>query len=167
MAIPIAATRCPYCRTAQEKVRMWCARHAAAIALMMMALVLLMWAGMFAMTFTLFHRFTPSEPFAKYRERVRVVDSQMEFVDFGDYSAISVSGCIDNCTSIAWEEAVFQVEFFNAEGQLVDAEQEHQSISVPANFRRAFEIQVSRCFPRAWYASHTVRVVYAEAAPRP
>ncbi len=163
MEIPDRARKCPYCLRLQGK---WTAilHHPLVTVLaayLPMVVVLYLWS-----TFFTYGPLAPSESFAQYRDQVHVLDSHLQFGQ-GNSPIVAVVGRVRNDSDVDWDDVRFHVEFRNAEGKLIDAGQELRfALCIPAHEELGFKVAFERQFPEQWYASHTVRVVFANDASK-
>lgn len=81
----------------------------------------------------------------------------------GEYRTISVVGMLENTSSSYINNIVIESQFFNSEGELIDAHTEHKySVIVPPNETVAFALSKPAIHESSEYSDKAVRVTYAE-----
>ncbi len=156
MGIPANARKCPYCHHWQ---RWRSLQHPAVVALLISSPVLAMFAVL-AMFFN--KEFREWEPFAKYSDQVRIVESKMEFGEDKCDPAVVVIGKVENLSPVDWKDVRFHVEFFNSKDELFDTgQQECYTWRFLAEQESSFKISLHRQFPQKEYARYEIRIVSA------
>ncbi len=161
MEIPVAARKCPYCRADQHRLAM--VVHYVGIGLAFVFLPGIIGVSVF-LPLWIRHVVGPGREFAEYRNKVHVIESHLEFGQDSCGPTVTVIGRVRNETGIKWHHTRVQVEFYDANGKLIDAEQQYGKVYLPPLGKSEFRVCFRRQFPKLWYASHAVRVVYAEEA---
>ena len=107
--------------------------------------------------------FPKGESFRDYADQVAVVESRIEFGQDQCGPTVGAIGTIRNSSPIGWKDIRFQVEFFDSEGNLVDAGQQSEYLSphLPANEEIAFKVSFTRQFSEDKYMTHRIRVISA------
>lgn len=156
MAIPAAARKCPYCHHWQ---RWWTLQHPL-FGVLLVGVPLL--AGYAVLGVMIQRPFREWEPFQKHSQEVRIMENKMEFGEDQSGPAVVVVGKVKNASQVDWKDVRFQVEFFNAKGQLFDTgQQEAYTYRLPAGQESPFKVSFRRQFPEKEYANHKVSVVSA------
>ena len=76
---------------------------------------------------------------------------------------VAVAGRMKNESDVDWEQVILQVEFFNANGKLVDTD---QALSYryywPSGEDIDFKVSFSRELAESVYATHKILVIFAK-----
>lgn len=161
MEIAATAKKCPYCQHWQHRLSML-AFHpgfAAIFALIPLLIGAMVVGTMFQSTFD------PGADFQAYAEQIKVVQSQISFGENDCGPTVSVVGKVTNSGDFGWKDVNFQVDFFDEEGQLVDAGQELKyGYILPSHKEISFKVSFGREFPEQSYFAHKVHVISAKDA---
>ncbi len=104
---------------------------------------------------------TPKE--ADFKKSLSVVNSKMSYTQHDDYNSISSIGTIENRSNIKWKYLVLEVQFFNANDELIDTlTEEKYGMTVPPNDTIAFRLSGQADKAKSEYVSHKVRITSAE-----
>jgi len=159
MEIPTGARKCPYCQHYQYKLSMVLI-HPAFGAMIVGIPTLIAFVALGVMFQGMLDR---GEDFQQYADQIKVVSSAVEFGQRDSGPTVAVIGRMRNESSVDWKEVTFQVEFFDAEGRLVDAGQEVEySYHLPSGKEAAFKVSFPREFSENVYARHTILVIAAK-----
>jgi hypothetical protein len=148
--IPIGAARCPKCQSWQS-IRAYLAGNPHSwLTLLIVPIALLPMYWM---------RADRGEDFAKYREQVKVLDSQLRIGDEGVLRQVVTVGRLRNDSSIKWTNVAIEVQYFDEDGKLVatKTEMDHALVLLP-NSEHAFQVSSSADLAPRSYASHKVFV---------
>jgi len=119
MQIPAEAKKCPYCQHWQNTLS--CIRFHPAFAVVLVTVPLLL---VYLFTGHILNRISPeSADFREYANQISISDSKIRFGERKSKPVVFILGKVRNKSDIDWDEAHFQVEFFDPKGNLVDAGQ--------------------------------------------
>lgn len=114
----------------------------------------------------LFLTFTSSASFAGEVAKdgvLKVLESVQSYEQEGDYKTVSVVGKIKNLSSAYINNIIMESQFFNGNGDLIDAVTDQQySLIVPPNETIAFSISKQAIHKESDYSKSNVRITYAE-----
>ena len=157
MEIPATARKCPYCHHWER----WFSRENP------QAVVLLVGIPMYILFAAVMESVKPGpfrepEPFAKHSNKVKIVESKIEFGEDHCGPAVIVVGKAQNLSPVDWKDVGFHVEFFDPKGGFLDTgKQEPHTWRLPAGQESGFKISFHRKSPQKDYARHEVRIVSA------
>lgn len=156
MEIPAGAKKCPYCQYFQKTFAiLWF--HPAVWAVILL-LVFVGIADYFAGT--MFHR---GESYAKHVGQVSVLEPKMQFGENQHGPTVIILGKARNDSPLGWKEVVFHVDFFDADGNLVDMTQEKKySYIIPAGKTQSFKVSFQRQFPAEKYVKYEISIISAQ-----
>jgi len=159
MEIAAEAKKCPYCQHWQSKLSMVTFHPGFGVLFLAVPMMII-----FILTGTMFQRmFSPGENFQQYSDQIRVVTSELRFGEGKCGPTVAVVGRMKNESGVDWKEVNFQVEFLDANGQLVDAGQEFKYLySLPSGKEVAFKVSFRREFAESVYVVHKIRVISAK-----
>jgi hypothetical protein len=160
MEIPEAAKKCPYCHS-------WLIKFAISMAdprfgAIVFAMILVMFLSVYSfISSSLFPR---GEKYSLYADQISILDSQMEFGQDDKGPTVAVLGHIKNDSDVDWKDVCFVVEFHDAQGKLIDADQKFEFFHsfIPAHDTTAFKLSFLREFPEDKYAAHVARILGAK-----
>jgi hypothetical protein len=159
MEIPAKARRCPHCAYFQTRsARVW--HHPVMPALLIVAAFIAL--SFLAESIMPFRREYPP-----YSGQIEIVGSRLVFGQGWRGPTAGVVGELRNTSPVSWKDVRFHVEFRDAEGKPVDADQTQQVVGdydVPSGATLAFEVSFERKYPQEKYATHSVRIVSAKDA---
>jgi len=156
--IPQGASRCPRCQSWQSARAYLAGNPQSWLSLLLLPIFLLMlyWT-----------RIDRGEDFAKYRDQIRVLDSQLRVTDEEILRHVVTVGRLRNESPVKWTDVVIEVQYFDADGRLVatKTENDHALVLLP-NSEHAFQVSSSAELPPRSYASQKVFVRDARDARR-
>ena len=156
--IDARAKRCPHCRSQQTS---WAYVLHPAVPALLMLLPLVVFAA-----FGIFIRqsFGPGKDFGRYERQLVAVDTQMEHGEEDGSPVIRVSGSLQNNSRIRWEDVETECRFMNAEGRLIDVNNDVHTFTVRPGQSRSFLIIHPPHLPVEDYAGYEVSVRWAKEA---
>jgi hypothetical protein len=165
MSIPAKARKCPYCHHFQTRLSMVAFHPGFAVFFAVLPVL----AVFGFMGYMVQHMFDEGEDFQKHAGQIKVVQSELSFGESENGPTVAVIGKVRNNGDVNWKEALFHVEFRDANGKLIDASQNrnYYGTYVPAHGELGFKVSFRREFPEASYASHTIRVIAAKDGRAP
>jgi hypothetical protein len=153
------AKRCPHCRSQQTS---WAyVLHPAVPGLLMLLPVVVFVAfGAFMQ-----RSFGPGKDFTRYEGQLVAVDVRMECIQEEDAEPlIRIGGRIQNNSPVRWQDVETECRFLDAEGCLVDVNNDVHTATVRPGRSRNFEIYHVAHLPVADYAAYEVSVKWAKEA---
>ena len=94
---------------------------------------------------------------------LKVLEPVQSYEQEGDYRTVSVVGRLKNKSASYVHNIILESEFFNKNGELIDAVTEQQySLIIPPNETIAFSISKQAIHKESDYSKSKVRVTYAE-----
>lgn len=163
-AIPAAAVICPRCR---QWLSFRSFRH---------PLLRAVFGGLFAIAFLilLFRAadrfetfFNPPPYYGDFKDSIRILQSNMNWVDTSDGARLFLTGILTNESSVAWKSPEFECRFFDVKGQMVDAANGYAYLTVLPGADSAFRVSVKPGLSSNDYSSFTIRVNDARNVKRP
>jgi ribosomal protein L40E len=155
MEIPAKARKCPHCHHWQSRFHMVVWHPAFAIVFL---IPLMIAYGLMMGTF-----FDRGKDFQPYRDQVKVTSTEIKFSDDPNSEHVAVVGRLKNDSDRDWKELILSVEFYDAEGKLVDGGQDVKyAYYIAAHDEGSFRVLFQRHFPKESYISCNVKVVYAK-----
>jgi hypothetical protein len=157
------ARRCPHCRSWQSR---WAALLHPASYFVYVAATLAFFAVLlvFAAQMT-----SEGEDFADWREKARVVESQMTFEAVEDgQPRIVVVAVLENESPVPWGRLSLEARFYDTGGQLIDVDNEWDvGVALPAHGSHACRLVLVPYLSVDRYASHEVFVRAAKDERKP
>ena len=155
MAIPVEAKKCPHCLHFQSRLN-GIIFHPATVALAILI-------PMLVVPYSFSRMLSKGEDFLPYSGQVQITESRIGFGESTNAATVAIIGTIKNSSPIPWKDILFQVDFQDANGQLVDAGQKAPYLYfLPAGDSLSFKVSFRREFPETNYVHHTIRVVSAK-----
>mgnify|MGYP000895090205 CR=1 FL=1 len=152
------AKRCPHCRIQQTRLA-WLLHPAVLALLMFSPLVFMVATGAFV-----HQKFGPGKDFSRYRHQLVAVETRMEPGRKDESTVLLVTGKLENRSRIPWEEIETECRFLDADGKLIDVNNDYHSLSVQPGENRSFAITHFPYLPVADYAACEVEVRWATQA---
>jgi hypothetical protein len=156
--IDAQAKRCPHCCMPQTRW-VWSMHPAVWLVFMFALLALLV-----GMMLNVRHAFVRGREFTAYEGKLVALDSLMDTRQKDGGSFIHVSGKLQNNSRVAWKDIETECRFFDAEGKLIDVDNDTQGVTVPPGKSRMFFMEHATHLPPERYARHEVRVRWAKEA---
>ncbi len=155
------ARKCPYCQHWQDKLSM-ALYHPGVIVLVLIVPLTILFI-VFGLAFQ--RTFDRGEAFQPYASQIKVLQSSVSFGETQAGPTVVVTGYLQNTSPLNWKDVALAVEYYHADGQLIDSGQSAQySYQLPVGNKVAFKLSLLREFPETDYASHTVHVISAKDA---
>jgi hypothetical protein len=153
--IKAAATVCPHCRYWQKK---WSLYNPKAIT----ALCMVIGTAYLGVIGAFFDRaFGPKHDYAKYRDQIVAVDSEVSHQMRSSNLWVTVVGMATNQSDVTWKNVAVEAQFFDKSGKLIDAitaDADYRGFTILPHGEAAFKIEGRATQPASIYASHKVFV---------
>ena len=105
----------------------------------------------------------PERDFGTYRQQFVILESNISFVGNAEEPRLLTVGRIRNDSPYAWSDVEIEVQYFDADHQLIDTATDRGfSKSVAAGDEIAFSVTAPAHHPQENYASHEVFVRWGE-----
>lgn len=151
------ARKCPYCHHWQNKLYGFFFHPA--IAVLPFALVFLIGPVMMKIMFD------PGKSFEKYKELVKITNTNLTFGQTDCGPNLVVLGTFKNNSDVTWKDLQLEVRFFDKEGKLIDTGQKNEySFVLQAKSEAPFKVSLKKEFPTEKYVSHSIKVLTAKDA---
>jgi hypothetical protein len=150
------AKKCPYCHHWQ---RPWLAiSYSPVIAALPVAVMLLAFGILLNKTFS------RGEPFELHRADLQIKEAQMTFGNVTNCGpTVAVLGTFKNAGRFSWKDINVEVQFFGADGKLIDGGQRMQyALEAPAGGEAVFKVSMKREFPQESYKDYKIRILSAK-----
>ncbi len=155
-----SAKKCPHCQSWQNKAFGFQNHPAYVFVIMLFPL-----AVVFFINRQLFSNDKPQ--FADYQSQIQIINSEMSFSTQNDCLTITTLGQIKNQTDITWGDVSIEVQYFNAQGKLIDTGSDKTyDLVLQPRAEQAFRVRFCASKPQSEYASQKVFLRYAERTPR-
>lgn len=155
--IRLAARVCPHCRRMQPR---WARR----IWVELVVFCALFAGGGAWLLLTLRSSLGPGRSFEPHRHQLVVVSSERHWSSATNGNFISVIGQLRNDSPHAWKQIELEVQYFDAQGRLIDTRSDTLWATVPPGATHSFRVRGPADKPESAYASHHVRVNWAKDA---
>jgi hypothetical protein len=107
--------------------------------------------------------FQQGERFALYKDQIEILQSEVRFGERESGPTVSVIGKLKNNSDVDWTDIRIEVQFFDGEGNLIDAKHHCEfSMILAAGQTAGFKVPSVREFPQQQYASHKVTITHAK-----
>jgi hypothetical protein len=158
MEVNSKAKKCPYCHQWQSKLALLYSPQALAVIPVILIYLI--------MVFFFSNMFGSGENFTEYRDQIEVTDVEIKFSDNSNCGQkVLVLGTITNSSDVSWDEIVFDIQFYDANNNFIDTDQEEKySFMILANDTSKFKVSMPRDFPAEMYDSCKIRVLSAKDA---
>lgn len=155
------ARKCPHCHSWQTGWLLFLANPGVS--------TIIVFAGLALFYFFLFRdMFEGNKDFSKYRTQIQILDLVRSYSeDPKTGPMITTMGRIKNNTDVKWRHVVFEVQYFNNEGKLIDtlSDSQYDFVLIPHE-EQTFRIRGAAAKPELEYAGQKVFVRDAEEAGR-
>jgi len=160
MQIDARAKKCPYCRQWQHLLFLVTLPPQVEYAVLLGIVAL----SMGTLLLTAYRIGRPPEDFTKHAHELSVAESRMDLWELDGALHLSIVGKLKNDSSLPWQDAELECQFYDAEGRLVDVMQAEHSGTVPARGEAFFSLSLDPDLPREAYAQHKVVLRFARDA---
>jgi hypothetical protein len=159
--IPLGATRCAKCQSWQSLGAFMRGNPQAWLGLLFIPFLLVP-------MYTLFSIRDRGEDFAKHREQVEVLDSQIRIPEDGtSFHDVVTVGRLRNNSPVKWTDVVIEVQYFDRDGKLVGTKTERDlNLVLLPGTEHAFQVSSRAEGPTSTYASQKIFVRDARDARR-
>ncbi|HXT12421.1 MAG TPA: hypothetical protein VN873_12730 [Candidatus Angelobacter sp.] len=100
----------------------------------------------------------PSPYYSAYKDSIRILKSNMNWVETSDGPRLYVTGILTNQSPVAWKDPEFDCRFFNSKGQMIDAANGLASLTVLSGADSAFRVAVKPAVSSNDYRSFKISV---------
>ena len=109
--------------------------------------------------------FDPGKSFEKYKELVKITNTNLTFGQTDCGPNLVVLGTFKNNSDVTWKDLQLEVQFFDKEGKLIDTGQKNEySFVLQAKSEAPFKVSLKKEFSTEEYVSHSVKVLTAKDA---
>lgn len=105
---------------------------------------------------------------SKAQKSLSVISSKIEQTKMGNYDVLACLGKIKNTADKQWDDIVIEVQFFDANNELIDSitESKYQMV-IPPRDEVAFKVSGKAIKSSNAYSSHKVRILSAKLTKKP
>ena len=154
--IEVKAKLCPHCR---QWLTWKSFRHPLVMVWTHLVPTLGVWAlGAVAM-FSILDRIQNPKPYySEFPDSLRIIESQMHWVQTQDGLRIFITGVITNSSPVHWKDTEFDCRFFAANGDMVDAGTGRGFMNILPKDDAAFRVSIVPTAPTNNYASFKISI---------
>lgn len=155
--IDLRARKCPFCHHWQNRIDS--VLFHPAIAVLPFAFVFIIVPLMMR------SMFDPGESFDKYKDQVKITNSQMVFGQTDCGQNLVILGTFKNNSDVSWKDIQLEARFFDHEGRLIDTGQKNEYFYIlQENSEAPFKFSMKKEFPTEKYVTYSISVLNAKDA---
>ena len=154
--VKLTAKICPHCHRWQNKFQFTVGHPLIWMATFLVIFVALWFGTMQHFSALLLNR---GENFGEFTSQIKILSSEMTFINEGKDTKLILLGKVRNVSSVGWREILFQIDFMDKNGKLIDTYQfRDPNLTLYSKGDASFKIPYVISLPQDQYDKHKITV---------